>query len=225
MAQSPKSPKKESVPAFIAIGVGLTGSSRSFLRYALPDCRFVNSALNSVEIAEVCQLTRVTILIVDYESLLEIDKEQLFLVENFSNIQLLVLCQRCDDEVCRMALSLGCSGVTTRNTSVESLRRAIKAMGEGELWYPRAVLSALARGAISNIGKPQKKLTVRETEILRLLADHKNQDIADQLFISRETVRWHLRALYAKLGVSGRAEAKQHALGKSEFALQSTRFG
>jgi len=225
VAQSPKSPKKEPVPAFIAIGVGLTGSSRSFLRYALPDCHFLDSALNSAEIAEVCKTTRVTIVILDYESLLEIDKEQLFIVENLSNIELLVLCQSCDDEVCRMALALGCSGVTTRNAPVESLRRAIKAMSEGELWYPRAVLSALARGAISHIGKPQNKLTVREAEILRLLTDHKNQDIADQLFISRETVRWHLRALYAKLGVSGRAEAKQHALGKTEFAPRSTRFG
>lgn len=223
MAQSPKSPKKDSVPAFIAIGVGLTGASRSFLKYALPDCHFLNSALNSVEIAEICKLTGMTILIVDYESLLEIDKERPPFVEILSNKRLLVLCQRCDDEVCRMALAMGCSGVMTRDTPAEDLRRAIKAMSEGELWYPRAVLSALARGAISNIGKHQKKLTVRETEILRLLMDHKNQDIADQLFISRETVRWHLRALYAKLGVSGRAEARQHVLGKSEFAPGSAR--
>jgi NarL family two-component system response regulator LiaR len=90
---------------------------------------------------------------------------------------------------------------------------AVKAIGDGDLWYPRAVLSALVRRSILNRSVSQKRLTSREMEILRLLGmETKNQTIADQLFISRETVRWHLRALYSKIGVNNRSEAQQYVL-------------
>ena len=58
------------------------------------------------------------------------------------------------------------------------------------------------------------KLTPREVEILRLLPHGlSTPEIADALFISPRTVQTHLTNLYAKLGVSGRAEAIVLAVG------------
>jgi LuxR family maltose regulon positive regulatory protein len=52
------------------------------------------------------------------------------------------------------------------------------------------------------------RFTRREIEILRrLAAGEDNRQIAESLFISRETVRWHLRSAYAKLGVHNRNAA------------------
>jgi DNA-binding CsgD family transcriptional regulator len=57
-------------------------------------------------------------------------------------------------------------------------------------------------------------LTQREVEVLSLLPrGHSNAQIAEALFVSPRTVQTHLSNLYAKLGVSGRAEAVAYAVG------------
>ena len=51
-------------------------------------------------------------------------------------------------------------------------------------------------------------LTAREEEVLLLLAaGHPNQAIADQLFLSLNTVKWHTSQIYGKLGVASRVQA------------------
>lgn len=55
---------------------------------------------------------------------------------------------------------------------------------------------------------PDTPLTARETQVLQLLADGKNQDaIADELFISAKTVGTHIQRILTKLGVHSRTEA------------------
>jgi DNA-binding CsgD family transcriptional regulator len=55
-------------------------------------------------------------------------------------------------------------------------------------------------------------LTRRELEVLRLVAaGHSNSEIAGILFISVPTVKRHLSNLFAKLGVSTRAQATAYA--------------
>ena len=57
------------------------------------------------------------------------------------------------------------------------------------------------------------ELTEREREILRLIATGiTNKDIARQLFISSNTVKVHLRNIFAKIGVSSRTEAALYAI-------------
>lgn len=57
-------------------------------------------------------------------------------------------------------------------------------------------------------------LTDREFEILQLAVTNKsNQEIAEEIFISVNTVKYHLKNIYAKLGVSTRLEARE-ALSK-----------
>jgi predicted ATPase/DNA-binding CsgD family transcriptional regulator len=55
-------------------------------------------------------------------------------------------------------------------------------------------------------------LTAREIEILSLMAQHRtNQEIADTLILSLNTVKWYARQIYGKLGVGGRRQAASSA--------------
>jgi DNA-binding CsgD family transcriptional regulator len=55
---------------------------------------------------------------------------------------------------------------------------------------------------------PSEPLTAQEIEILRLLAERrKNAEIADKLYISVSTVKWHLWNIYRKMGVRNRRGA------------------
>lgn len=59
---------------------------------------------------------------------------------------------------------------------------------------------------------PFTPLSDRELEVLQLLAEgHSNQEIADRLFISLNTVKTHTTNLYSKLGVSRRTQAVRKA--------------
>ena len=60
---------------------------------------------------------------------------------------------------------------------------------------------------------PEGRPTRREAEILRLVAAGKtNPQVAAELVVSRHTVKRHLDNLFAKLGLSSRAEATAYAL-------------
>lgn len=58
------------------------------------------------------------------------------------------------------------------------------------------------------LSAPLDDFKEREIEILELMADGaSNQEIADQLFITKGTVRWYNKHIYSKLGTSRRTEA------------------
>ena len=59
---------------------------------------------------------------------------------------------------------------------------------------------------------PNAELTTRELEVLRLVAlGLSNRDVAEELVIAPETVRWYTKQIYSKLGVSGRVQALNRA--------------
>lgn len=67
---------------------------------------------------------------------------------------------------------------------------------------------------IDDVGKPAEDiLTEQEKNALRLIrAGLSNKEIADQLSISAETVKTHIKKLYQKLGAKNRAQAVQRAM-------------
>ena len=112
----------------------------------------------------------------------------------------------CTDAVYDTAFDCEFDGVLQKSAQAEQYRRVAYAVRNKELWFPRPYLSHRTRKFASD-SFPQA-LSSREADILRLLAEnHSNQSIADALYISRDTVRWHLRSMYTKLGVSDRRAA------------------
>jgi LuxR family transcriptional regulator, maltose regulon positive regulatory protein len=67
-------------------------------------------------------------------------------------------------------------------------------------------------GAASSSRVPAEPLTAAEERVLLLLPTSSYLQIADTLYISRNTVKTHLRSIYQKLGVASRAEALERAV-------------
>lgn len=96
----------------------------------------------------------------------------------------------------------GVSGFVRCDTSIEALEKVLCCVENGELWISRRLLSGMIG---SQPPTSASLLTRRELEILKRMASgSNNRQIAEALFVTRDTVRWHLRSAYAKLGVHDR---------------------
>lgn len=133
------------------------------------------------------------------------------LVEAAPRARVLILTALRDRARDEEALHGGARGLVLKDASAEVLLSAIRAVASGALWFDPAVLvSGVSRGAPAP--RPRgasgpELLTEREREIVaRIGRGLRNEAIARELGISEKTVRNHLTAVFAKLGVSGRLE-------------------
>jgi DNA-binding NarL/FixJ family response regulator len=108
------------------------------------------------------------------------------------------------------ALRLGARAVLPRSAPAEAIEAAIAAALTGLVVLPAQLVATATpiRTAAPPAAGTQQPLTPRELEVLQLLASGLgNKFVAARLGISEHTVKSHIAALYAKLGVSSRGEA------------------
>jgi NarL family two-component system response regulator LiaR len=119
------------------------------------------------------------------------------------------------------AIQAGASGYLLKDAPREELIKAVKGTLNDRTYLDPSVAGKVLKQVSSHQVQPvtliTDKLTEREIEVLRLIARGlNNADIADQLFLSDGTVRNHVSAILAKLGVSDRTQAAviaiQHGL-------------
>ena len=115
------------------------------------------------------------------------------------------------DEYVHGALKAGARGFLLKDAGPELLSQAVHAAANGEALIAPSVtvrlLASFASGSVSTPVQPLDRLTPREEEVLLAVARGRtNAEIADELHISLSTVKSHLAALMAKLGVRNRVE-------------------
>ena len=126
-----------------------------------------------------------------------------------SNTFTIALSDEEDNLDCEQIIRMGFAGLLRRDETPATIIRAVQAVVSGQLWFPRQIISQVLSALLAQEGK--SRLKSREMEILRLIGNGlNNQQIADALFISRETVRWHVRGLYSKLGIKDRRSAREY---------------
>ena len=113
-----------------------------------------------------------------------------------------------------------CHGFVLRKCPAETLVRAVTAVGRLDVWLPRALLlrafcesenlrAGVALGGVATQVRNRVRtlLTLREREILRLVrCGLTNKEAGSRLGIKEDTVKKHLRNMYAKLGVHRRVQ-------------------
>jgi DNA-binding NarL/FixJ family response regulator len=135
-------------------------------------------------------------------------------------VRVLALTTFDDDEDVFAALRAGALGYLLKDVSGDRLVEAVLAAARGEsVLQPSVAAKVVARVArrADDVPGPRPQplvdpLTEREVEVLRLLADGRsNREIAATLFLAEGTVKNHVTAVLAKLGVRDRTQAALRA--------------
>ncbi|MCB0882049.1 MAG: response regulator transcription factor [Thermoleophilia bacterium] len=125
------------------------------------------------------------------------------------DVKVIILSMFEDPEHINQALDNGASGYVVKSINPLDLASAIRQAVEGTVITRSGPPAAEpARGAQQNPGG----LTERELAILKLVAEGlSNLDIASKLYVTEQTVKFHLSNIYRKLGVGNRTEATRYA--------------
>lgn len=112
------------------------------------------------------------------------------------------------------ALKAGAAAYLLKSMSSKNLIETIRCVHSGKKHIPPEIAANLAE----HLG--EETLTTRETEVLQLISGgNRNQDIAEKLFISEETVKVHVRHIMEKLYAHDRTQAVAIALRRGIIRL------
>ncbi|MEX0832694.1 MAG: response regulator transcription factor [Actinomycetota bacterium] len=118
------------------------------------------------------------------------------------------------------AIKAGASGYLLKEISIEEVADAIRSVWAGQSRISPSMASklltefaAMSKRADERKQVPAPRLTEREMEVLRLVAEGlNNRDIGARLFISENTVKNHIRNILEKLHLHSRMEAVVYAV-------------
>lgn len=123
------------------------------------------------------------------------------------NARIIVLTMYKGDEDIYRAIAAGASTYLLKDTLADDLPGIVREVHEGRRTLPPDVQARLEERAAP------PTLTAREVEVMRLVATgRRDKEIAVALSISNQTVRVHIKNIYAKLGVGDRTEAMSVAI-------------
>ena len=120
-------------------------------------------------------------------------------------------------------INAGARGYFDLNDASAQLTEAIHIIEKGEIWLPRDKMSSIMDRIISVVGRDLKEktldqLTPTEFQVLRLIGQGKsNDEVAEMLFISKNTVRSHIKSIYAKLDTHSRLQLALYAINSALF--------
>jgi DNA-binding NarL/FixJ family response regulator len=130
-------------------------------------------------------------------------------------VAVLVLTMLDGDDAVFAAMRAGARGYLLKGAGRDEITAAIAAVARGEVVFAAGIAArvlAFFSGSPASGAQPFGRLTEREREILDLVARGlTNQAIARRLVLSDKTVRNHVSNVFAKLQVTGRAEAVARA--------------
>lgn len=186
------------------------------------DLRIIGEASTGAEALEMAEREKPQIIVMDITlpdmSGIEVTRR---LKQTHPEIAVVALTIHEDEQYFFEMLQAGAAGYIPKRAASDELIGAIRAAAMGEIYLYPSLAKMLVADYLSHTGgDPQRNsleelLTPREEEIMRLVAQGlTNDEIAEQLVISRHTVARHRENLMRKLGLHNRSELVKYAIRK-----------
>ena len=183
---------------------------RSYVRYE-DDISIIGHANNGEDLVKLVRLKRPKVVLCDIRmpKLDGIEATKTILKE-LPYTKVVAFTMFDQDEAVKQMLEAGAHGYILKNSSLEVVLEAIRAVASGNTYYDRKIHQPSAEKNSS-----QSILSSREREILQLIAKGRtSHQIADELFIGKSTVDTHRKNMIRKLGLSGAGELLRYAVEK-----------
>lgn len=139
-------------------------------------------------------------------------------------IAIIILTSSEDDKHLFEAIRLGAAGYLLKDLDANELFDLLVGVSRGEVALTRAMTGRLLKGADNQPGENTTlaaELTEREIEVLKLVAQGaSNSQIAEELVITLNTVKFHLKNILNKLQLENRTQVAAYALSNGLVTLK-----
>jgi DNA-binding NarL/FixJ family response regulator len=175
----------------------------------MAEFQIVGEAANGSEAIEIAKRIKPDIILLDVNMPGMSGVDVVSAIKPIAKFKIIMLTISKNDSDLFGAINAGADGYILKNAEPEELRRAILDVSEGRSVLSPEVTRQVFR-AVANIHDPStnRGLSRRELEVLMCLSQGKTTaDISEELFISDNTVKTHIRHILEKLEAANRAEA------------------
>jgi NarL family two-component system response regulator LiaR len=187
-------------------------SGLSAFLLAFDDLEYVGDATGGADAVGKCIALRPDVVLMDLV-MPDVDGAEATrrIKETCPEVQVIALTSYKEDDLVQGALKAGALSYLLKNVSADELAGAIRAAYAGRSTLAPEAAEVLIKAATES--PEEDGLTKRELEILELMVGgSSNPDIAEKLFVSRSTIKFHVSNILMKLGAATRTEAVAIAL-------------
>lgn len=204
---------KENVRVLIVDDHAVVRSGLSAFFLAFDDLQLVGEADSGEAALLLCEQTQPDVVLMDL-AMPGIDGATAtrLIRSRHPEVQVIVLTSFKEQELVEGAIEAGAIGYLLKNASVDELVSAIRSAAAGKPALAPEATQALIHARLQR-EEMGEELTEREKEVLGLMIRGlNNTEIAEKLFISRSTAKFHVSSILAKLNATSRTEAVARAV-------------
>jgi len=187
----------------------------AFSQLLSPDVDVVGTASDGRELIKVVKQHKPDVVVSDISMpLLNGLDACIKLLKLFPDLKFIALTVRDEPELVAEVIRAGAKGYLLKSSAVTELLLAIQSVAKGATYVTPLVTGSMIGTLIKGSKRElMRKLTVRQREILQLLAEGKTmKEVADILCITPRTVAFHKYRIMESLGIDNNAQLVQYAM-------------
>lgn len=187
-----------------------------------PDIAVIGEASRALDVIRLMETERPDVIFMDIRmpGMNGIEATRI-LRDKYPNMKVVLLTNFDEKEYLIEGLKAGAAGYLLKDIGKEELHKIVHAVHEGKSVLAPLVTSILIKETFHKpieSGKvpatiPGEKLTTREFEVLELISrGQSNKEIGAKLFVAEQTIKFHVKMIFRKLGAKSRSEAVYKAV-------------